>query len=161
MGFDVYVAGYPLEPHERKQVNKLLREFHLWFSNSSSNCTAIIGLEIPNAQIDLLLLKDNRLIVVELKNYSGPIMADCSSEDKLWTGLSDGKQVSLGTTNPYFQARRERLSLAKFLRKGIIRDQKRTTTASYYEPDPLFGKIVDNISAWVVLNDDAAWEVTG
>ena len=68
MGFDVYVAGYPLEPHERKQVNKLLREFHLWFSNSSANCTAIIGLEIPNAQIDLLLLKDNRLIVVELKN---------------------------------------------------------------------------------------------
>lgn len=161
LALDVYVANYPMRPHERKQVNELLREFYRWFSGSSTKCAAIIGMQIPLAQIDLLLLKDNRLVILELKNSSGRIEADCSSDDRLWKAIeANGRATPLGSVNPFFQAKRERISLARFLQQNII-TKSEISASGRSEPDHVSSRIIGNTSAWVVGNNDAEFAISG
>src|SRR6266852_6715697 len=113
MVFDVYVSNYPILYSERKQISEVLQQLHRWFGGPNSMCSAFVAFEIPNtnSQIDLLLLKDNRLIIFELKSYSGTIKADCTSESILWKKDWGGWETTLGIINPYFKAQRDKLVL--------------------------------------------------
>jgi hypothetical protein len=78
------MSNYPEWVHAGTQINFLQREFWRQLEKAPSNCVVIIGIELLFAQIDMLVIKDNMAVILELKNYSATIYADCSSQNVLW-----------------------------------------------------------------------------
>ena len=112
MVFRVYKAGKLSTALERDQMTRLIGYLKREFTNRNEDCTLIIEPHIPvnfDGQLvdnkpDALILKDNMLILIEMKGYKGEIIADCSIGG-IWK-TKEGAALHKEFRNPFSQAGR-------------------------------------------------------
>lgn len=129
MVFQLFRAGYLSSERERVQMNRLIGYLMSTYESRGEDekCILIIepqipeiigGREIPRHP-DALILKDNMFVVVEMKEYRGGIIADCTS-GSLWRSTSGEIIQPLGSVNPFEQAKFYRDILIGFLQKRFV-----------------------------------------
>ena len=103
------------ENHERKAVVQLLRELENQFGGTEETIYLFANVWIGSNPIDLIILKQDAIIVVELKQFSEPFTA---TQNGPW--LSDsGSMVRAGRfQNPFQQVSSYRGTFIEYLRKN-------------------------------------------
>jgi len=148
-------------------MDLMLKSLSDKYEPSSNECTVFIAGTIPfqlgdgtsiNQEIDAIVIKDNRIVLLELKNIKGDVLADCS--DSLW--VADGVPVPprRNSINPFVQVRRERGALNGYLSRYILQSlQKNGQSKLEEQEDEVRGEVGRKISAWVVTNVPSAINV--
>ncbi len=161
MPFKMYVCGELQFPREKRHMNVMLKNLSDKYKDSPNDCTVFIAgtilLQLDDGtrvqqEVDVIVLKDNRIIILELKNISGDIIADCSYYSP-W--LADGMAFIMKekTVNPYVQVRRERSVLNQYLSGYILQSLiEKERMRSREEEERVRVVIGRKISAWVVTN---------
>lgn len=148
---------------EREQMNRLLGYLEQEFSSRQEDCTVIIEPSIPSTyggdKPDALVIKDNMFVLLELKDYYGDIVADCSPKGMWHT--KEGRVVqSPGQRNPFSQAWDHSDTLLDFLGERLLKDG---STPAWAKRDLFsFGKEVQkHILSWVVTGEGSYPSIAG
>ncbi|MHA1343697.1 MAG: nuclease-related domain-containing protein, partial [Promethearchaeota archaeon] len=113
MTVKVYYSGsLDFEENEKKQITKILKNIYHEFQNSKQIIHIILDYIIGKHQYDLIILKDEAVISVEVKNYEGKIIG---SENSEWYVITDqNKKLPInGGKNIFRQVRSQRYELMK------------------------------------------------
>lgn len=164
MGFRIYKAGNLSKPHEREQMNKLVQYLEREFTNRKEDCTLVIEPYIPaklrdgnsyRNKPDALIIKDNVFVLLELKNWTGRIIADCRRE-AFWK--KDDRPLS--ERNPFSQAFGHRHSLIDYL---ILNFVKNSYAPSWSRGDNYSqGEwIASNVDSWVITAENSVIQSIG
>ncbi len=138
MSFRMFTGGSFEHTHERKQMDELRKRIQKLYQGSEDWCALFADISIKGRQLDGFILKKDALIILEMKDYHGKIVADLR-EDRHWIIDPPDGQPFEPETNPFFQVRKQRGIIAStldFLRKSR-------------------GNLFKFISAWVMVQDDA------
>ncbi|MDG6912438.1 MAG: NERD domain-containing protein [Nitrososphaerota archaeon] len=155
MSFRVYSCGPPDDTHERRQVDQLLPFLNREFGESQVECSILLNIGLPiqdRNQIDAIVIKENRFIVLEFKDIGGRILADCATNSN-WTIEDAGKVWYYNRENPYLQVRRERRLLGYYLRTGFLSTKEIEGLLGSEDEGPLTPTltVASNVAAWVVV----------
>lgn len=139
MTFRVYTCGYLSHAKERAQMDDLRVFLEKHFTHTAEDVRLVVDPR-PDCQIDGLVFKDGKLIILELKNVGGRIIADFDPS-KPWRLLEPGgREVFLEQENPLSQLRRYRQRLLRFFWQGVLRRH-----------DDIPDEFRDAVSGWVVV----------
>ena len=139
MTFRVYRCGYLTQKKERGQMDDLRRLLQKHFNRTAEDVRLVIDPR-PDCQIDGLIFKDGKLVVVELKNVGGTIIADLDRSSKWKIIEENGHEVPLNQENPFNQTLRHRIRLAAFTWRRVLGQKG----------DPPI-EFRNQFSAWVVI----------
>jgi HEAT repeat protein len=160
MAFKLYVCGELQSPREKRHVDLVLKSLSDKYGDSPSNCVVFVAGKIPfllengtqiQQEIDLIVIKDGRAVILEHKNLSGEIFADCSRSAWVVNGAPlflNGKPV-----NPLPQIRRERGALNAYFSGYILQRFKQKDGPDFEaQEERTRVEVGRKISAWVVTN---------
>ncbi|HEV2317099.1 MAG TPA: NERD domain-containing protein [Thermoplasmata archaeon] len=111
MGLLVFSAGPPDDAPERRQVETLLPTLDQEFSKGRVDCTVFINVRLPVAwpnQIDLLAIRGNAFILIDFKDFSGKVYADCGPKGHWVVHRPNQPPWAVDRVNPFHQAERHR-----------------------------------------------------
>lgn len=130
------------------------------YGKSLNECVVFVGAEIPwqrpdgtqqPRELDLVAIKDNRVVLLELKNIAGRILADCSDSPWLIDGVVPDFEKE--RANPFVQLCRERDALIAYLSGYILQTFKQKNEEGFRAQETKSAhKIRKRISGWVVTN---------
>lgn len=147
MTFRVFRTGYLSRPHERKQMNYLISLLHKKFTNSTEDVRLIVDFNVGR-QIDSLVFKDGKFIILELKNIGGKIIAELLPGGS-WKHMADGEERVLDR-NPFSQVGAQRATLMEYIWENVLGNQK--SLDSY---DPRISSFKRHFGGWVVTRSAA------
>ncbi len=102
-------TGGPFEhTHERAAQEEIIKTFYSHFGAQNEPLFTIFNVSVNGADIDVLVLKHDALIILELKECSQPVHA---TENGLWKIMTGGALQS----NPFKQVRDFRYRLDNYL----------------------------------------------
>ena len=136
-------------------INYLEKEF----TSRNESCTLIIEPAIPNTiqsrtfltKPDALILKDNVFCLIEMKGFSGDIIADCSPR-AVWKSKEGKVLQSIGSPNPFSQAGRHRRALIEYLQDHFSFNECAPIRAKK-DPKRMYDWLVEHIQSWVVTEE--------
>jgi len=106
------------------------------------------NINLPGTQLDILLIKEDCLIIIDMKNYTGEITGN---ENGAWKVLTeDGKSIKVKSGNCYEQANKQRWALVNKLEQIIQKGH-----LSKFKDDPgvfMFSK------AWMYFNEGSHYD---
>ena len=181
MVFEVYVAGPLTKPHEREQMKDLIYALNANFGPKDEIVRLIVDIrrDFTNRlykQIDSILIRNNRLFILELKNFNGDITIQFDPElfnwardtgewgnyykkQKLW--LINGEVPEEMDENPLDQVREQRRKLITFILDKIKNDlrteeKERKNKGKKFEDikeeDPRY-RLGNMISGYIVVRE--------
>ena len=124
----IFKGGYLNHERERIQMDKLIGYLLTSLSSrENEQCDLIIDPSIPELtrgrelprRPDAIIMKDGVFIIVELKEYKGKIIADCS-EGSVWRNGSGEPIQPIRSMNPFDQAAFYRDVLMEFLLRRFV-----------------------------------------
>jgi HEAT repeat protein len=136
------------------------------FEKYSENCSIIIAPTINErygslkieCYPDAIVVKDNVFCLIEMKAFSGDIIADCSGPDAPWISKTEDELKSgKKGRNPYYQAKNHRESLVEFIARHLNKDQQSSNDSENVK----IGGIPTQVRSWVVLLEGATPTITG
>ena len=146
------------------QTEKLIESLHRDFAGTNDDCRIIIDpmFSIPiktgvqNFQLDAIVLKDNMIAIIELKDHEGIIRANYS-KGAIWTVDTGKSPYEVKSSNPYEQAALKRLGLCVFLDQHFFGDSNPSKNLDdlenyYYE---VTDKVKLKVKSWVVVNENS------
>ena len=100
--------------NERKQYERIKTEMVDKFSKGTNRYCVIIDYIIGNKQYDIIVIKEDAIILIELKGYKGKIIG---SENNTWHVETDNNELIEidQEKNPFLQVREQRYKLLYFL----------------------------------------------
>ncbi len=155
--FRVYRAGDLDAVHERRQMDQLIHLMHQRFAQTTEDCRLLIDIRV-GSQIDGLVFKDNRLVILELKDVGGAIAADCAPGGQ-WKRTDQVGGSEAFTNNPFFQARGHRRNLLHFLFENVL--QPAGSQGSQVPEDEIPDPLRRSVTSWVVLRAGSRVQVVG
>ncbi|MGI0078887.1 MAG: nuclease-related domain-containing protein [Nitrososphaerales archaeon] len=117
---EIYAGAISEEMPERKQLDELVRLLRVEYEKSPDICRVFLNCTITS-EIDVLVFKGNRIVILELKNKGGKIKANTKSRDLPWI-LENGSVMD----NAFFQVNRQRHDLILFFLSNILSDRIKT-----------------------------------
>lgn len=145
-----------MDRHERDQIEVLMPLLERAFKGDEEGCTVLVNVKLPIAQpnqFDLIAIRRNSLVAIDLKDFRGRILADCAPDGK-WVVESNGKNSwKADRENPFSQADRHRRQLSNFLVTQVLgqetleslpKENKGHLTSPFYW-------VASNIRSWVVV----------
>src|ERR1700691_3408548 len=111
----MYVCGELQHPREKRHMDLMLKSLSDKYETSHNECIVFISGTIHfqlgdgtriDQKIDAIVIKDNRVVLLELKNIKGDVLADCSGS--LWVVDGEPLPPRENSINPFVQVRRER-----------------------------------------------------
>lgn len=147
MTFRVFRAGYLSRPHERRQMNHLVSLLHKRFANLAEDVRLIIDFRV-GYQVDSLIFKDGKFIILELKNIGGRIIADLLPGGT-WKHVTDGEECAL-ERSPFSQVGAQRFALIEYIWEHVLREEKPSDTYN-----PRFESFKRHFGGWVVTSSRA------
>jgi len=121
---------------------------HLEQCESSVDEIRVIGnIELANTQLDILIIKKNCLITLDMKNYTGKIIGDENGDWRVET--KDGKTIEIND-NCFQQARTQRFALVDKLEDSIKRGG-----LVKFKDDP---RVFTNSKAWMYFNEGSTYD---
>ncbi len=88
--------------HEREALNRFLVQMNDKFGQSDKLYLILANYYVDGRQVDLTVLKQDAVIVIELKECSNPFRA---TENGDWQTIPDGVVIGTGKQNPFEQAK--------------------------------------------------------
>ncbi len=156
----MYSAGRLEFAHERKQMDQLLHLLKLRFGVARVDCKVIVDVR-ADCQIEALVIKDNKWVILELKDIRGKIEADCA-KGALWRIWKDGLRIELQQENPFYEVGRHRGRLLGFLWWRVLKGSKQESIMPFWEQEQeIPGYFRRQVSAWVAVNPGAEIVVSG
>ena len=152
---------------ERDQMNRLLGYLEQDITSRQEDCTVIIepsipatfGGSFPPSRPDALVIKDNMFVILELKDYYGDIIADCSPGG-VWHSKDGNVLQKPGSRNPFNQAWDHSDALLGFLGERLLNDG--STPAWAKRDERSFAKWVQrHILSWVVTGEGSYPSIAG
>lgn len=100
--------------NERRQYERIKKIIQEADSEIEGRICLVVDYTIKDRQLDLLVIKPNALINIELKAYKGKIIG---SENGEWEVITaDGKKVPIDrSSNPFQQVKKQRFALLDFM----------------------------------------------
>jgi hypothetical protein len=130
---------------ERSQLQGLIKILYEEFNRSKDHIYLLIDYILGNKQIDILLIKKNAIILVDLKGYSGIVHG---YEDGQWYVETDQSDITIDQdSNPFVQVRNQRYDMIKFLREKLPSIDQR------------FSEGIRNIAGWVYFNENTSFDI--
>ena len=126
--------------HEIEQFMELLKLLRDEFEESNEHIFLFVDYRIGGKQFDVFLIKEDAIIIIEMKSYSGKILGNENGE---WTVVTADGEVTIETENenPYTQVSNQRWVLIDKL-KQILPDI-----------NSRFSHTIKNISAWLYFKE--------
>lgn len=156
MVLEVYRSSFLSRPHERGQMDLLMKYLKAKFDTKDERCMAVIGARIPvtlhgeliHYEFDVIVFKDNKIVAVDLKNFGGRIHAKCFPS-AAWEA-DDGHGFTPVPGKPFDQARYHRIDLCNFLQNRLLSggtgDKKADSEGSPWE---IPHYLDEHVSVWV------------
>jgi hypothetical protein len=144
MPFRMFGSGTFEHTHERKMMDQIRRSLQEIYIKSNNWCALFIDLNVDGKQIDGFILKKDKLILIEMKNFHGKIIADLSDESK-WKIYSNDSEMYEPERNPFSQVKNNRDNLISSLSQ--IRKNYRNKVQRTF------------VSGWVIVPDDSESEI--
>ena len=124
-----------LKPAEKEQYKELLKLLYEEFNPKEESNYLFIDYILGNKQFDAILFRNNALIILEMKGYSGEIHGN---ENNNWYVEKDGKEIVIQQDeNPYRQVKDQRFALMNYMNNTILPKIER------------FSEGVSHIAGWV------------
>jgi len=114
MTFKMFAGGTFEHTHERKQMDGIREVVQRIYGHGEEWCSLFADIRINGRQLDGFILKKDNLIILEMKNYHGKIVADLR-ESRKWIIDPPNDQPFEPETNPFFQVRKQRGIMASKL----------------------------------------------
>ncbi|MCK4614102.1 MAG: HEAT repeat domain-containing protein, partial [Thermoplasmata archaeon] len=109
-------------------------------------CSLFVDILINGCQLDGFVLRKDKLIILEMKNYHGKIYADLREGEKWKVHPPDGEPWE-PEHNPFFQVRKQRVIITKKLAKiQEIKEDKEWELFRF-------------VSAWIIVPDNTEIEI--
>ncbi len=167
--FQLFRAGYLSSDRERRQMTRLIGYLASEYGSRGEDekCLFIIepsipeiirGREIPRYP-DALILKDGMFVIVEMKEYKGEIIADCST-DSAWRSSSGEIIQPPGSQNPFEQASFYRDVLVEFLQTRFV-DYKSAPGWAKVTPAKMEEWVEQHVVSLIVTDEASRPSVTG
>jgi hypothetical protein len=104
--------------NERRQFDRIKKKMIDAFSKEESRHCIIVDYVIGNKQFDIIVIKNNAIISIDLKGYKGKVFG---SENGVWyVETEEGKPVEISQLkNPFLQAREQRYQLLDYLNEKL------------------------------------------
>ena len=117
--------------NERKQYERIKTEMVEKFSKDTHRYCVIIDYIIGNKQYDIIVIKEDAIISIELKGYKGKIIG---SENNTWHVETDNNELIEidQVKNPFLQVREQRYKLLDFLNDKLPRISERFKDEKIY-----------------------------
>jgi HEAT repeat protein len=148
-----YRSGFLRERHEREQVQKLMGLLKKEFGGKTEDVRLIVDVTV-NTQIDVIVYKDGKFVILEFKDVDGDIVVDLSGTKRMKKRVRE-KEIEL-RGNPLQQTTWQRNELMKLVWVDTLnRDESLTHGGVEYEE---FGH---SFGAWVVGNPGTDFTFTG
>lgn len=115
MTFQIYTSGkIDFKINEKRQFDRIKKKMTEEFKNDETRYCLIVDHIIGSQQYDLILLKNDAIISIDLKGYTGTIRG---GENGPWFAItSDYQEIEIKQDkNPFIQARDQRYQLMHFL----------------------------------------------
>lgn len=145
MKVNSYVSKNFSRDAEKKMFEDII--YQLQGFDSDTEVWVIGNVELVDTQLDILMIKQNCLIIIEMKNYEGEVKGDENGNWKV--RKSDGNQLDTGK-NFFQQVKDQRYSLQKKM-ENIIENGK----LSKFIDDP---GVFFNTSAWVCFHSGSNYD---
>ena len=100
--------------HENRFWNKLKSVLEEEFSGSQEDVLVVGNLIIDGKQIDALCIKNDAIVVIDFKDYSGTLSI---SENSTWT--ISGEPINTGGKNPYSQLSAHKYAVLNQLKRKL------------------------------------------
>lgn len=100
--------------HENRFWNKLKSVLDEEFSNSQEDLLLVGNIIIDGKQIDALCIKNDAIVVIDFKDYSGNLSI---SENSTWT--ISGEPINSGGKNPYIQLSAHKYAVLNQLKRRL------------------------------------------
>ncbi len=100
-------------PYERDALNQFMADMEAVYGQSEELCLVLANYNALGSQVDLTILKQDAVILVELKGTEEPFKA---YENGPWLTFPDQKKIGTGDRNPFEQIKSYRLRWAELLR---------------------------------------------
>ncbi len=117
MTIEIFASGkIDFTINEEKQFERIKKEMIEKFSKDDSRYCLIVDYVIGNKQYDIIVIKKDAIISIDLKGYKGKIIG---SENGPWYVESEDNQKKeiAQKKNPFMQVRAQRYELLDFLNK--------------------------------------------
>lgn len=114
MAVELWIGQEFETTHEREALSHFLVQMHNKFEASEQLYLILVNYFIDGHQIDLTVLKQNAIIVIELKSCAAPFRA---TENGAWQTIPNGVVIGSGDQNPFEQARDYRFRWIKLLQR--------------------------------------------
>lgn len=113
---------------ERRAQDEIVRTFRANFTSPSEAVVVIFNFSFPGADIDVLVLKPDAILIIDLKDCDKPIKA---TENGPWKIIPDGNLP--GQRNPFQQVKAYRYALMEFLsrRKSSFLQPQKASLADF------------------------------
>jgi len=141
MVFKMFAGGTFEHTHERKQMDDIRKVVQRIYKHGDEWCSLFADIRINGRQLDGFILKKDNLIILEMKNYHGKIVADLR-EGRKWIIDPLDDMPFEPEQNPFFQVRKQRGIMASKL--AMLQTRRRE------EKENLFRFIC----AWVIVPED-------
>jgi hypothetical protein len=117
--------------NERKQYERIKKVMVENLTDSKSRHCIIVDYIIGNKQYDIIIIKNDAIISVDLKAYKGKIIG--SENGKWFVQTEDFKDIEISQLkNPFVQAREQRYQLIDLLNKKLPTISKRFENNQIY-----------------------------
>ena len=161
----IYKAGNLYTVPERVQTDRLIGYLKREFANRNEDCSIIIEPRIPenfngviiDRKPDALILKDNMLILIEMKGFNGKIIADCNMGG-IWR-TKRGTPLHQKNRNPFLQAQSYRKLLITHLYENF--SKKMFLPGNSRNKDFIRGLIAQHVRSWVITEEASQPVLTG
>ncbi|NJN97572.1 MAG: hypothetical protein HC875_27590 [Anaerolineales bacterium] len=100
-------------PYERDALTQFMADMEAVYGPTDELCLVLANYNALGSQVDLTVLKQDAVIVIELKGTEEPFKA---YENGLWLTIPNQKKIGTGDRNPFEQVKSYRLRWAELLR---------------------------------------------
>ena len=156
-----------IKPHEFSQGIDILQTIWNEYGDIEDTVHVIFfltlkfrnGLTVP---LDCLIVKDNALIILEMKNWDGKIKV-YTEENKIWCKINedsgDEEEIiyhengKISKKNPYSQIHEERVSLSKFIKVELLKKEKEDNNLNYRIMSQIKGFVVTGYNSEIIFSD--------
>ena len=150
-----------IKSHELSQGIDILQNIWSEYENIEDRVNIIFFLPLNfgtglTVTLDCLIVKDNTLIILEMKNWGGKIKVHTDGENT-WSRINEGsddeeeivyyKNGKISEKNPFSQIHNERVTLGKFVRIELMNKKQ--------EDIQMHSKIMSQVKSFVVTGNNS------
>lgn len=130
--------------NERMQIERIVKNLFQAIESEDQNLSIVLDFIKGSSQYDIIVIKEDAIIIIEAKDYSGEISGDENSEWITRNPSAHEVKVRL-PSNPFKQAKDQRFSLIRYLNKLLA------------NISPRFTQGICNIAVFVCFNEGSSF----